>query len=81
MSVVIDANVQDLADLDLRLHPFDLNQDGPDVAAITDTLQRKHATDSTYVCLARQLRTTLWTLDGPLARNAAANKLPVKLMT
>ncbi|RCW47144.1 putative nucleic acid-binding protein [Halopolyspora algeriensis] len=71
----------DLAAFDLQLHPFDFTRDGPDVAAITAQLQWRHATDSTYVCLARRLGTTLWTLDGALARNAADNGLPVKLVT
>lgn len=71
---------QDLAALDLRLHPFDLTHDGPDVAAITTRLRRRHATDSTYVSLARRLGTTLWTLDGALARNATDIGLPVKLV-
>ena len=71
----------DLAALRLVLHPFDLTEDGHDVAAITAQLRRRHATDSTYVCLARRLRTTLWTLDGALARNAADLELPVQLLS
>ncbi len=71
---------QDLADLGLILHPFDLTRDGPDVAAITALLRRRHATDSTYVCLAQRLGTMLWTLDGALARNAAGVGLPVTLL-
>jgi predicted nucleic acid-binding protein len=71
----------DLAALDLVLHPFDLIRDGPAVAAITTRLRRRHATDSTYIHLAQQLDTAVWTLDGPLARNAADVGLPVKLIT
>ena len=71
----------DLAALDLALHPFDLTQDGPAVAAITSQLRRRHATDSTYIRLAIQLDTAVWTLDGPLARNAADVGLPVNLIT
>lgn len=71
----------DLAALDLELHPFDLTQDGPAVAAITSQLRRRHATDSTYIRLAIQLDTAVWTLDGPLARNAADVGLPVNLIT
>jgi predicted nucleic acid-binding protein len=71
----------DLAALDVVLHPFDLTQDGPAVAAITTALRRRHATDSTYIRLAQQLDTAVWTLDGPLARNAADAGLPVKLIT
>ena len=61
----------DLATFDLQLHPFDLTHDGPEVAAIIAQLRRRHATDSTYVCLARRFETTLWTLDAALARNTA----------
>jgi predicted nucleic acid-binding protein len=71
----------DLAALRLILHPFDLTEDGREVAAITAQLRRRHATDSNYVCLARRLRTTLWTLDGALARNAAGVGLPVQLLS
>lgn len=70
----------DLAALDLVLHPFDLTRDGPAVAVITTQLRRRHATDSTYIRLAIQLDTEVWTLDGPLARNAADVGLPVKLI-
>lgn len=71
----------DLAALGVALHPFDLAQDGPAVATITVQLRRRHATDSTYIRLAQQLDTAVWTLDGPLARNAADVGLPVKLIT
>lgn len=70
----------DLVALDLELHPFDLSREGPAVAAITMQLRRRHATDSTYIRLAQQLDTDVWTLDGPLARNAADVGLPVKLI-
>jgi len=56
----------DLATFDLQLHPFDLTHDGPEVAAIIAQLRRRHATDSTYVCLARRFETTLWTLDAAM---------------
>lgn len=71
----------DLASLDVVLHPFDFTQDGPAVAALTTQLRRRHATDSTYIRLAQQLDTAMWTLDGPLARSAADIGLPVKLIT
>ena len=71
----------DLAALDVVLHPWDLIHDGPAVAAITSALRRRHATDATYVRLAQQLDTAVWTLDGPLARNAADVGLPVKLIS
>ena len=71
----------DLAALGLQLHPFALPDDGSAVADITTQLRRRHATDATYVHLAQQLGTQVWTLDGPLARNAADLGLPVKLVT
>jgi len=71
----------DLAALGLILHPFDPIQDGPEVAAMTARLRRRHATDSTYVCLARRLGTAMWTLDGALARHAADFGLPVRLVS
>lgn len=70
----------DLAALGLVLHPFDLIQDGPEIAVTTARLRRRHTTDSSYVCLARRLGTVLWTLDGALARNAADLELPVQLV-
>lgn len=76
----VTATWQDLAEFDIRLHPFESPVDGPRVAAITSRLRRRHATDSAYVCLAQRLGTTLWTLDGALARNAADVGYPVKLV-
>lgn len=70
----------DLAALGIELHPFDLARDGPVVAAITTQLRRRHATDSTYICLAQRLGCKVWTLDGPLARNASDVGLPVQLV-
>lgn len=72
---------QDLDILGLVLHPFEPARDGPEVAAVTARLRRRHATDSTYVCLAQRLGTEVWTLDGALARNAADVGLPVELVS
>lgn len=71
----------DLAALDLLVHPFDMAIDGHEVAVVTGLLRRRHATDSTYVALARRLGTAVWTLDGALARNAADVGLPVELVS
>ncbi len=71
----------DVAALGVEFHPFDPREDGPAVAVITTRLRRRHATDSTYIHLAQKLDTQVWTLDGPLARNAADVGLPVKLIT
>jgi len=71
----------DVAALGLILHPFDLERDGPEVAVMTARLRRRHATDAAHVDLARRLGTSVWTLDGPLARNAAGVGLPVQLVS
>lgn len=71
----------DVAALGVELHPFDFRDDGPAIAALTTRLRRRHATDSAYIHLAQQLDTQVWTLDGPLARNAGALGLPVELIT
>ena len=71
----------DLAALEMILHPFDSIRDGPEIAAVTARMRRRHATDSAYVCLAQQLRTAVWTLDRSLARNAEDLGLPVHLVS
>lgn len=43
-------------------------------------LQRRSALDAAYVALARELDAELWTVDGPLARNAGSRGLPVHLI-
>lgn len=42
-------------------------------------LQRSSAYDAAYIGLAEQLGADLWTLDGPLARNATGVGYPVRL--
>ena len=70
----------DLAELNIASHPFDLTEDGPAIATITTQLRRRQATDSSYIRLAIQLGTAVWTLDGALARNATDVGLPVNLI-
>lgn len=54
--------------------------DGPAVISVARQLGRKSAYDAAYVTLAQRLNAQLWTLDGPLARNATAHGLPVRLV-
>lgn len=62
--------------------PIILHQptDIPAVVAMAQRLERRSAYDAAYVVLAEELDTQLWTLDGRLARNAAARGLPVQLI-
>jgi predicted nucleic acid-binding protein len=59
------------------LHPLD---DAPAVVAMAQRLERSSAYDAAYIVLAQQLDAELWTLDAPLARNAGARRLPVRLI-
>jgi predicted nucleic acid-binding protein len=59
------------------LHPLD---DAPAVVAMAQRLERSSAYDAAYIVLAQQLDAELWTLDAPLARNAGARGLPVRLI-
>ncbi len=54
-----------------------------DGAAAVETalrLERSNAYDAAYLVLAQELEAELWTLDGPLARNASGLGLPVQLI-
>lgn len=71
----------DIQALGITLHPFDFLADGPQIATIATALRRKHATDCAYISLAMRLGCEVWTIDGPLARAAQAQGLPVQLLT
>jgi predicted nucleic acid-binding protein len=59
--------------------PIVLHQPGdtPTVVAMAQRLEHRSADDAAYVVLAEELGKQRWTLDGRLARNAAARGLPV----
>jgi predicted nucleic acid-binding protein len=60
----------------LQLHPLAA---GPQVVETALRLGRASAYDAAYLILAQQLGAELWTLDGPLTRNAAGLGFPVHL--
>jgi predicted nucleic acid-binding protein len=43
-------------------------------------LERRSAYDAAYLALAQSLDAKLWTLDGPLARNANSHGYPIHLI-
>ncbi|HEV3072123.1 MAG TPA: type II toxin-antitoxin system VapC family toxin [Solirubrobacteraceae bacterium] len=53
----------------IAYHPLG---DGARVIGAAVELRRRSAFDAAYVALARELDAELWTLDGPLARNAGS---------
>jgi predicted nucleic acid-binding protein len=55
-------------------------RDGPGVVRCTLVLQRRSAYDAAYLALADDLGAELWTLDGPLARNASTRGYRVHLI-
>ena len=48
---------------------------------IAITLKRQNAYDASYLALAEMLGAEVWTMDGPLYRNASAKGFPVKLLS
>jgi predicted nucleic acid-binding protein len=68
---------QRIAAVPITLHQL---QDVAAAVTITQRLERKSSYDAAYIVLAEQLNAELWTLDGPLARNASLRELPVKLI-
>lgn len=68
---------QRIVAIEISLHGL---TNGPAVIAIARQLKRESAYDAAYVALAQELDAELWTLDGPLSRNAATADLPVQLV-
>ncbi|MGI8412792.1 MAG: hypothetical protein ACR2QA_09935 [Solirubrobacteraceae bacterium] len=64
-----------LEGLPVRFHAL---FDGPSAVGTALTLERRSAYDAAYLALAIELDAQLWTLDGPLARNARQRGLPVR---
>jgi predicted nucleic acid-binding protein len=67
----------ELEAMPIAYHPLG---DGAAVIGVAIELQRRSAYDAAYVALARELDAGLWTLDGPLARNAASRGMSVNLI-
>ena len=62
--------------------PVELHAPADLLAVVRVALQlgRASAYDAAYLALAVRLRAELWTLDGPLARNAGSLGFPVRLV-
>jgi len=54
--------------------------DAARIARIAVTLERRSAYDAAYLALAEDLDAHLWTLDGPLKRNAVSHGHTVQLI-
>jgi predicted nucleic acid-binding protein len=73
----LDETLRSIAELQIDWHPVaDIGR----VVAIAGLLQRRSAYDAAYIALAEDLGAELWTLDGPLARNAVSIGFPVRLV-
>lgn len=63
----------------ISYHPLD--SDALRTAEIALLLRRRSAYDAAYIALAERLGAELWTLDGPLFRNASTLGLPVRMFS
>ncbi|MDX2242992.1 MAG: type II toxin-antitoxin system VapC family toxin, partial [Leptolyngbyaceae cyanobacterium bins.302] len=68
---------QELAMLPIQYHTVGFD---PQVVEIALKLERKSAYDAVYLALAQHLNAALWTLDGPLYRNAEGQGYAVHLL-
>lgn len=74
-----DAAWQDIGLLTEHVVFHDISH-GRRVIAVAQQLNRQSAYDASYIALAEELGTDVWTVDGPLYRNAQSSGLPVKLI-
>lgn len=66
-----------LNNLPIAYHPL---SQGTRTVQIARSLRRQSAYDAAYIALAEDLDAELWTLDGPLYRNAVERGFPVHLL-
>ena len=66
-----------LDELPITYHPL---SDGPSVVRAALALERRSAYDAAYLALTEVLDAELWTLDGPLARNASTRGYSIQLI-
>lgn len=76
---VADAKLawEQIVGMPILLHEL---RDGGAAIEVARRLKRQSAYDAAYIVLAQQLDADVWTLDGPLARNAVGSGLPVRLI-
>jgi predicted nucleic acid-binding protein len=74
----VEAAWNDISVLPVTYHALE-NAKRPVEIALS--LGRQTAYDAVYIELAERLKAELWTLDGPLYRNAVGLSFPVKLLT
>ncbi|MEB3338291.1 MAG: type II toxin-antitoxin system VapC family toxin [Leptolyngbyaceae bacterium] len=73
----VQAVCEELARLPIHYHRVGFDRGVIDMAL---ALGRKSAYDAVYLVLAQRLGAELWTLDGPLYRNAVSQGYPVHLL-
>ena len=73
----VDEAINNILVLPIIFHP---RVNIPRVVEIARTLHRQRAYDAAYISLAESLNSELWTLDGPLYRNAIVYDFKVQLI-
>ncbi len=67
----------EIARLPISFHPL---RNGARAVEIARRLERSSAYDASYIALAQELDAQLWTLDGPLFRNALSQGFEIHLL-